>query len=149
MLPDLMVNQEDRKQKLRVQTFKVYSELRRKMEDSILRQRKALKHSIQQYVATTIAALPESDQLVTRNVGASSAKNSSLHNTFSNHHRRRTNNSMSVATTAMSRHQTERGKMRRKQSRRTERAPEENTLLVAEDHDTNQESHLKSAFTEN
>ena len=38
--------------KLQMQNFKVYQELRVKMEQSIQKQRKALKQSIQQYVAT-------------------------------------------------------------------------------------------------
>ena len=38
--------------KLQMQNFRVYQELRTKMEQSIQKQRKALKQSIQQYVAT-------------------------------------------------------------------------------------------------
>lgn len=51
MLPDLIYTQEERNMKLQMQNFRVYQELRNKMEQSIQKQRKALKQSIQQYVA--------------------------------------------------------------------------------------------------
>ena len=49
--PEMVYTQEDRNSKLQIQNFKVYRELRRKMEISIQRQRKALKQSINQYCA--------------------------------------------------------------------------------------------------
>ena len=51
MPTELIYTQEERNSKLQIQNFKVYQELRKKMESSIQRQRKALKHSIQHYVA--------------------------------------------------------------------------------------------------
>lgn len=51
MPPELIYTQEERNSKLKIQNFRVYQELRRKMEMSIQKQRKALKHSIQQFVA--------------------------------------------------------------------------------------------------
>lgn len=49
---ELIYTQEERINKIQIQNFKVYREMRRKMEVSIQRQRKALKQSISQYVAT-------------------------------------------------------------------------------------------------
>lgn len=46
MLPDLIYTQEERNMKLQMQNFRVYQELRTKMEQSIQKQRKALKQSI-------------------------------------------------------------------------------------------------------
>lgn len=40
---DLIFTQEERNNKLQIQNFRVYQELRKKMESSILKQRKALK----------------------------------------------------------------------------------------------------------
>ena len=47
---ELLFSAKERNSKLKLQNFKIYQELRKNMEKSIQRQRKALKHSILQYV---------------------------------------------------------------------------------------------------
>ena len=66
---DLIYTQEERNSKLQIQNFRVYQELRKKMESSIMKQRKALKQSITQYVASNTKPVERNGNSKMRSAG--------------------------------------------------------------------------------
>ena len=75
---DLIYTQEERNSKLQIQNFRVYQELRKKMESSIMKQRKALKQSITQYVASNTKPVERNGNSKMRSAGKRIHLNSNL-----------------------------------------------------------------------